>query len=128
MSFYTVVAPTTRSRFLQITMACDLMVDCLHWSGGNTTLDALHCGLPVLTCPGRFMRGRQSAAMLRLLGLADELVVTAPADMAERAVALGGDPALRQQLSARIQAGVPGLIGGDAALARMVEHVRQALV
>ena len=49
------------------------MVDTLHWSGGNTSLDALACALPIVTLPGRFMRGRQSAGMLRLMGI-DELV------------------------------------------------------
>ena len=48
---------------------CDVLVDTLHWSGGNTSLDALAAGLPIVTCPGRHLRGRQSAAMLQLLGL-----------------------------------------------------------
>lgn len=62
-----------RPRYLAVAACCDFLLDCLRWSGGNTTLDALSVGLPVLTVPGRFMRGRQSAAMLRLLG-ADELI------------------------------------------------------
>lgn len=58
-----------RARYLQINMACDVMLDSLHFSGGNTSLDALQAGLPVLSAEGRFMRGRQTAAMLRRLGL-----------------------------------------------------------
>ena len=51
----------------------DVMIDTLRWSGGNTTLDALASALPVVTLEGRFMRGRQTAAMLRILGI-EELI------------------------------------------------------
>lgn len=59
---------TSRQGFLQILAACDLMLDTLHWSGGNSSLDALRVGLPIITCRGQFMRGRQTAAMLEALG------------------------------------------------------------
>ncbi len=59
--------------FLRINAACDAMLDTLRWSGGNTSLDAIAAALPVVTQRGRFMRGRQSAAMLELAG-ATELV------------------------------------------------------
>ncbi|MEO5699100.1 MAG: tetratricopeptide repeat protein, partial [Casimicrobiaceae bacterium] len=59
--------------FMRVNRACDAMVDTLHWSGGNTSLDALACGLPIVTLPGAFMRGRQSAAMLRLIDV-EELI------------------------------------------------------
>ncbi|MBL8521618.1 MAG: tetratricopeptide repeat protein, partial [Betaproteobacteria bacterium] len=44
--------------YLAVNRLCDFMIDTLHWSGGNTTLDALASGLPVVTWPGKFMRGR----------------------------------------------------------------------
>jgi predicted O-linked N-acetylglucosamine transferase (SPINDLY family) len=55
--------------FLRINAACDVMLDTLRWSGGNTSLDAIAAGLPIVTQCGRFMRGRQSAAMLELAGV-----------------------------------------------------------
>lgn len=61
--------------YLRLHTVCDLMLDCLHWSGGNTTLDAIACGLPVVTLPGATMRSCQSAAMLRMIGL-EQLVAT----------------------------------------------------
>lgn len=63
----------SRERFLSILSACDLMLDTCHWSGGNTALDTLFVGLPMVAWEGAFMRGRQSAAMLRLAGLADAI-------------------------------------------------------
>jgi len=56
---------TTRPRFLQLLAACDVMLDTRHWSGGNTALDALFVGLPIVAVESAFMRSRQSAAMLR---------------------------------------------------------------
>ena len=32
--------------YLQVNRSCDVMLDTLHWSGGNTSLDALACALP----------------------------------------------------------------------------------
>ncbi len=58
-----------RARFLEILGTADLMLDTRHWSGGNTALDALFMGLPLVAVESAFMRGRQSAAMLRLIGL-----------------------------------------------------------
>ena len=80
----------SRADYLRVNLACDVMVDSLHWSGGNTTLDALHAGLPVVTCPGRFMRGRQSMAMLRRLDCA-ELVADSPQQLAALAVEIAHD-------------------------------------
>lgn len=57
--------------YLRINAVCDAMLDTKRWSGGNTSLDALAMGLPIVTRPGRFMRGRQSAGMLSLAGLGD---------------------------------------------------------
>lgn len=87
-----------RERYLQINQACDVMLDSLHWSGGNTTIDALQAGLPVVTTPGRFMRGRQSVAMLGRLGLSPSLVMHDADAMVERTVALLGDREERSEL------------------------------
>lgn len=118
---------TSRQRYLSINAACDVMVDTQRWSGGNTTLDALHAGLPVVTCPGRFMRARQSAAMLGLLDLAHELVVADPRELASRAVAVAHDHALRARLRTGLAQRLPGLLDGREALASMTRHVEALL-
>jgi len=63
----------------------DVVLDTVHWSGGNTSLDAFCAATPVVTLPGRFMRGRQTAAMLGMMGLSD-LVAASPADYVRIAV------------------------------------------
>jgi predicted O-linked N-acetylglucosamine transferase (SPINDLY family) len=89
--------------YLRINMMCDAMVDTLHWSGGNSSLDALACGLPVVTLPGRFMRGRQSAGMLSLLGV-PELIAASDTEYLAIAARLCQDEAWRRQLAMRIDA------------------------
>jgi predicted O-linked N-acetylglucosamine transferase (SPINDLY family) len=89
--------------YLRLNALCDVMLDTLHWSGGNTSLDALASGLPVVTLPGEFMRGRQSQAMLRALGAA-ELVAKDADDYVSTALRLGQDLALRRDIAERIAA------------------------
>jgi predicted O-linked N-acetylglucosamine transferase (SPINDLY family) len=90
--------------YLRVNIACDAMLDTLHWSGGNTSLDALACGLPVVTLPGAFMRGRQSAAMLRIVG-AEALVAADHDDYVRIASRLAGDAAWRDQQARGIRDG-----------------------
>ena len=99
--------------YLRINMACTAMLDTTRWSGGNTTLDALATGLPVLTRPGRFMRARQSTAMLQLLGVG-ELVSRDDDDTVRLAARLAGEAAWRDALRARILASRPRIFDDPA--------------
>jgi CRISPR-associated protein Csy1 len=83
--------------YLRLNAVCDVMLDSVHWSGGNTSIDALAAGLPVVTRPGALMRGRQSAAMLAAMGL-PQLVAADDAAYVETAVALGRDREARDAL------------------------------
>ena len=100
----TVLPHLSRAEFLEVNRACDLMLDTTRWSGGNTTLDALATGLPVVTRQGQFMRGRQSAGMLHLIGL-PELVANGDSDYLDIALRLATDKTYRNQVSDRIVAG-----------------------
>lgn len=87
--------------YLQVNLSCDVMLDTLYWSGGNTSLDALACALPVVTLPGEFMRGRQSYAMLKAMGL-DELIARDRNEYVAIALRLGNDDAWREEIRQRI--------------------------
>lgn len=89
--------------YLGLNRLCDVMLDTLHWSGGNTSLDALASGLPVVTFPGELMRGRQSQAMLRALGV-EELITKSPSELVEKVLELGRNADRRKALSQRIVA------------------------
>lgn len=105
--------------YMRVNLVADAMVDTLHWSGGNTSLDALACGLPVVTLPGAYMRGRQSAAMLRLLGTA-ELVARDRADYIAIASRLMEDGGWRRDMRTRIREAHPRLFERNDALERLV--------
>ena len=108
-----ILPPVPHDDYLRINLLCDAMLDTLHWSGGNTSLDALACGLPVVALPGAFMRGRQSAAMLRIVGV-PELVAEDRAGYVERATRLARDPQWRDALRQRIRDGA-GLLFDNTA-------------
>jgi len=58
--------PQQYNRYIQ---TADVCYDPPDWSGGNTTLEALWAGAPVVTWPGAFMRGRHSLAFDTLAGV-----------------------------------------------------------
>jgi protein O-GlcNAc transferase len=87
--------------FRALLAASDVVVDTVHWSGGNTSLDALAAGTPVVTIPGRFMRGRQTAAMLGAMGL-ETLVAPDLAAAARTAIEVATQPDLRRDMSSAI--------------------------
>jgi len=101
------------ARFAGVTRLADIFLDAIGWSGCNSAIEALDAGLPVVTLPGRMMRGRHSAAILRHAGL-EELIAGTPEEYVELAVALARDADRRAQLRPRIAAGMRA-IGRDLA-------------
>ena len=59
--------------FLSLNRCSNVLLDTFAWSGGQTTLEALSCGLPVVTCPGAYMRGRHSFGILKMIDM-DETI------------------------------------------------------
>jgi predicted O-linked N-acetylglucosamine transferase (SPINDLY family) len=93
------VAPRGQVKFLPrlagphfrgVLALADVVLDTGRWSGGNTSLDAFASGSAVVALPGRFMRGRQTAAMLSAMGLG-ELVASSPEDYVRIALDVARD-------------------------------------
>lgn len=112
--------------YLRVNMLCDVMLDTLHWSGGNTTLDALACGLPVVTMPGEFMRGRQSYGMLKSIGL-NELIARDHKDYIEIATRLGTDRGWHQQVVQQITANSDVIFAAETPLRQMEQFFAAVL-
>ena len=94
--------------YLALVASADMVLDSIGFSGGATSLDALGVGTPVVTLEGEFMRGRQTAAMLRLCEV-DELVATTKDEYVDLAIALCADASRRSALRARILQGADAL-------------------
>jgi len=62
-----------RLDYLNLNILGDVFLDSLGWSGGITTLEAIACGLPIVTMPGELMRSRHSYGILTQLGVSDTI-------------------------------------------------------
>lgn len=113
----------TRADFVALNGVCDLMLDATRWSGGNTSLDAFAAGLPVVTRRGRYMRGRQTAGMLDLMGI-PELVARDEDEYLALARRVACDRDWRASLSARIVAARDRLFGDPTPVAALAEFLR----
>jgi len=112
--------------YLDLNRCADVMLDSYGWSGGITTLEAVAAGLPVVTCPGRFLRGRHTYAILKRMGL--ELLIAPDLQRYEElAVQLGTDPQFRQQISQQIQQRRDLLFEDRDCVAALAHFLRQAV-
>jgi predicted O-linked N-acetylglucosamine transferase (SPINDLY family) len=93
-----------RGTYWSLNLVCDVFLDSFEWSGGNSTLEAVAYGLPVVTCPGAFMRGRHSYAILTRLGVTETIAYSTSAYV-DIAVRLAQDPTWRQMIRQKIYTG-----------------------
>lgn len=113
------------SRFAASAAQCDLMLDSIEWSGGNTTLEAIAQDLPVVTHEGRFMRGRISAGILRMMGMPETIAATIDEYVA-LAVRMGTDTAWRLALKARVIADRERLYRDRTCIAALEQFLERA--
>ncbi|MCW6036662.1 glycosyl transferase family 1 [Spirulina subsalsa FACHB-351] len=90
-----------RLDYLMINLLSDVYLDTLSWSGGNTSLEAIACHLPVVTCPGEFMRGRHTDSFLKMIGVG-ETIAQDEAEYIEIAVKLGRNERWREEVRAKM--------------------------
>ena len=76
-------------------------MDSFPFCGGNTTYQSLAMGTPVVTLPGRYLRGRVSLGIYRHMGM-EELIAGDVTDYAEIAVRLGRDVEFRAGVRQKI--------------------------
>jgi protein O-GlcNAc transferase len=90
-----------RPRFFGLMQHSALMLDTFNFSGFNTALQAIECGLPMLTYEGQFMRGRLASGLMRRMGV-PELVATTDESFVEMAIGLAADLPRRKQLELKL--------------------------
>jgi predicted O-linked N-acetylglucosamine transferase (SPINDLY family) len=87
--------------FYHVLALSDVLLDPVHFGGGNTSLEALSFGTPIVTWPSQLLRGRFTYGFYRTMEIPDCVADSADTYI-EQAVRLGTDPAYRHQLRHRI--------------------------
>ncbi|MEH2331849.1 O-linked N-acetylglucosamine transferase, SPINDLY family protein [Nostoc sp.] len=113
-----------RLDYLMINLLSDVYLDTFTWSGGNTTLEAIACNLPIVTCPGEFMRGRHSDSFLKMLGVTDTIAEN-EAEYIEIAVKLGLDLVWRGTIAERMSQNHDRLFDDKACVAGLEAFYKQ---
>lgn len=79
-----------------------VLLDTIGFSGYNTAVQAMECGLPIVTREGRFLRGRLASGVLRRVNL-QELIVQTKADYVNLVVRLASDRDYQAHIRRQIQ-------------------------
>ncbi|MEH2337546.1 O-linked N-acetylglucosamine transferase, SPINDLY family protein [Nostoc sp.] len=116
-----------RLDYLMINLLSDVYLDTFTWSGGNTTLEAIACNLPIVTCPGEFMRGRHSDSFLKMLGVTNTIAEN-EAEYIEIAVKLGLDPAWRGTIAERMSQNHNRLFDDKACVVGLEAFYKQVFI
>jgi protein O-GlcNAc transferase len=112
--------------FLGLLTAADVMLDTPVFCGGNTTLEGLAMGTPIVTLPSPYLRGRLSAGFYAKMGYED-LVARDEDDYVRIALALGTDPNARATARARIEDASPVLFGDERPVRELEDFLVQAV-
>ncbi|MGH8677624.1 MAG: tetratricopeptide repeat protein, partial [Burkholderiales bacterium] len=88
--------------FYALMQRADVYLDTIGFSGFNTAMQAVECGLPIVTREGKFMRGRLASGILKRMGLA-ELVASNEDAYIALAIRLAKDSEYRQQMRERMR-------------------------
>jgi predicted O-linked N-acetylglucosamine transferase (SPINDLY family) len=116
----TFVSSLDRARFFGLMKRAHALLDTPGFSGFNTAMQAIECGLPVVGHEGEFMRGRLATAILRAIGL-DALVAQSDEAYVDIAAKIARDAAFRSSMRDEIVARRASLFG-DVAPVRALER------
>jgi len=86
-----------QGQFFRLLTMADVILDPPFFGGGNTSYEAFALGLPIVTWPGPFMRGRVTEGCYRQMGFT-ELVADSLDSYVEIALRLANDTAWREQM------------------------------
>jgi predicted O-linked N-acetylglucosamine transferase (SPINDLY family) len=115
-----------RPAFLRLLATADLVLDPLHFGGGNTSFQALGLGVPIVTLPGALMRGRVTAGCYRKMKI-DSGVVESIEDYLDLAVRLGTDRAFNALVRAEINSRSAALFEDREAVRELEEFFKSAV-
>lgn len=116
----------SQSKFVAAAGLSDIFLDSIGWSGCNSALESLQQNLPIVTLDGAFMRGRHSAAILRMMGVTDTIAATVD-DYVSIAARLANNPVERQALRERMKAGEQKVYRDRACISALEDFLDRAV-
>ena len=112
--------------FLSLVIVADAVLDTPFFGGGNTSLEAFICGVPVVTLPGRFLRDRLTLALYKQMGIMDCIAKDAQSYI-EIAFRLANDKTWRDKIKKNI-VDRSGVLYEDIEAVRELEHFFESAV
>jgi len=116
----------SRPDFLNLLAVADVLLDPLHFGGGNTSYEGLAFGIPIITLPSRFLRGRITFALYQQMQLLD-CVAHGPQEYIELALRLGTDPSYREMVRDKIRCANDVLFENSEGIRELEQFFRQAV-
>ena len=113
--------------YLQLASAMDVLLDPIHFGGGNTTYEAIAAGTPVVTLPSPYLRGRLTLGIYKQLGIND-LIADSAETYAEIAVSLAKNSDQRENLRRRIEERCDLIFEDDRAVTSTEDFFERAIV
>jgi predicted O-linked N-acetylglucosamine transferase (SPINDLY family) len=112
--------------FMALNALVDVLLDPIHFGGGNTSYEGLALGTPVVSWPSDFLRGRITYALYQRMGFFDCLVNSAD-EYANLALQIGTSRDYRQDLSQRILERCEVLFEDVSGIRQLEEFFEQAV-
>ena len=106
--------PMPNENFLSLLETADVLLDPIHFGGGNSSLEAIAIGTPVVTMPGKFLRSRITAALYGEHNCRAEFVASTPQEYVDFAIRAAKD---RRRIE------VPDVFGNANSLRAMEEFL-----
>jgi protein O-GlcNAc transferase len=97
------LARLDHASYIAANRQCDIVLDSIGWSGGVTSLESLPHHLPFVTMAGKMMRGRHTAAFLRMMGVT-ETIAGSIEEYVAIAIRLARDVTWRMEMKEKIRA------------------------
>jgi predicted O-linked N-acetylglucosamine transferase (SPINDLY family) len=113
-----------QAQFMNFLTLIDVMLDPFPYGGGNSSLEAFSFGVPVVTLPTEFLRGRITQAVCRRLGV-EPCIARDVEDYIDIAVRLAIDTPFQQAIRQQIVAAQPRVFDDESAVRDLERFFRE---
>ncbi len=97
-----VLPKMSKELYLKLCQTVDVVLDTNPFCGGNSALEGFAMGVPIVTLPGKFMRGRLAYAFYQAMGFTD-LIADSQGSYIELSLRMAHDLEFRQYCRSQIE-------------------------